>query len=249
MNPQVIRNLELVAGAAFFGGLLGGAIGYLKARSSFAQQLEDAKANLEHSQAMLGKTSETLREVRRELEVLTSAQEEPSKETGRIINGMTSLAREAFTDYSRGFNPQTEPEEKQKKAPKKAPKKVVIPSKESDEGVIDREDPKHPHVITYEEFAEDNPEYEKITLAYFDEDDVLADDDGIIDNTEYIVGSVALRRFGVGSRDPNIVYVRNPAISADFEIVKSHKSYVETILGVPPEPRDKRPRKMRASDD
>lgn len=245
MNPQVIRNLELVAGSAFFGGLLGGAIGYLKARSSFAQQLEDAKANLEHSQAMLGKTSETLRKVRSELEGLTSAKEEASKETGRIITGVTSLTREAFTDYSRAFNPQSEPEEKQKKAPKK----VVIPPKESDEGVIDREDPKHPHVITYEEFAEDNPEYEKITLSYFEEDDVLADDDGMIDNTEYIVGSVALRRFGVGSHDPNIVYVRNPAISADFEIVKSNKSYVETILGVPPEPRDKRPRKMRASDD
>ena len=245
MNPQVIRNLELVAGAAFFGGLLGGAIGYLKARSSFAQQLEDTKANLEHSQAMLGKTSETLREVRYELERLTLAQEKVSTENARIITGATSLAREAFTDYSRAFNPQTEPEEPQKKASKK----VVIPPKESDEGVIDREDPRHPHVITCEEFAEDNPEYEKITLAYFEEDDVLADDDGMIDNTEYIVGSVALRRFGVGSRDPNIVYVRNPAISADFEIVKSHKSYVETILGVPPEPRDKRPRKMRASDD
>lgn len=245
MNPHVIRNLELVVGSAFFGGLLGGAIGYLSARSSFSQQLADAKANLEHSQAMLGKTSETLREVRSELETLTVGEAEVPNKTERVITGLNPLAREAFTDYSRAFNPQTEPEETQKKTPKK----VVIPPKESDEGVIDREDPKHPHVITYEEFAEDNPEYDKITLAYFEEDDVLADDEGMIDNTEYIVGSVALNRFGVGSHDPNVVYVRNPAISADFEIVKSNKSYVETILGVPPEPRDKRPRKMRASDD
>ena len=243
MNRQVILGLSLV-GSAFVGGILGGWIGYTKGGAKFALELEDAKANLEHSQAMLRKTSENLREVRAEL-VELKAKEEVSKGSERVVNGLSSFAREAFTDYSRAFIPPSEAEEK----PKKASKKVVIPPKTSDEGVIDREDPEHPHVITYEEFAHDHSEYEKLTLAYFEEDDVLADSDGMIDDTEYIVGSVALRRFGVGSHDPNIVYVRNPKIEVDFEIVKSNKSYVETILGVPPEPRDKRPRKMRPSDD
>ena len=104
--------------------------------------------------------------------------------------------------------------------------------------IADRElNPEVPYTISFDEFNDNEVNHEQTTLTYYDEDDTLVDSkDQPIDNTEYTVGDDNLTRFGHGSGDVNVVYVRNEKIDMDFEIVRSRGSYQREILGSDPEP-------------
>lgn len=112
---------------------------------------------------------------------------------------------------------------------------------EEEDIYINREDfepvdrTKEPYIIHVTEFYEDMPEFDKLSLMYYTEDGVLADE-----NSEYIptptdiVGLEALSSFGVDSEDANIVYVRNEPISSDLEVIKVEGSYSELVVGMSP---------------
>lgn len=87
-----------------------------------------------------------------------------------------------------------------------------------------------PYIITHDEFFEGEKDYQQSTLTYFEEDDVLADerDQPVPEDT---VGEDHLTRFGFGSKDHNIVYVRNDELQIDFEINRSENSYAKEVLG------------------
>lgn len=115
--------------------------------------------------------------------------------------------------------------------------------------LADRElHPDQPYAISFEEFNENALNHEQTTLAYFTEDDVLVDAmDKPIDNVEYTVGSDNLSRFGHGSGDPNVVYVRNEKTDMDFEIVRNMGSYQREVFGSEPELKHSRRRPDRRS--
>lgn len=95
--------------------------------------------------------------------------------------------------------------------------------------------PEVPYVISHDEFMENSFEHEQSTLTYYvgDGDDILAEsDDSIINEVESIVGNDNLNRFGHGSRDPNVVYIRNERTEADYEVVRHTGSYAETVHGL-----------------
>lgn len=94
-------------------------------------------------------------------------------------------------------------------------------------------DPNVPYVINIEEFTDDNDDYDKLSVTYYEGDDVLADEgDGVIPEPSTIVGIDALTRFGDGSDDEHIVYVRNEKLASDFEIVRDARSYSSVVLGL-----------------
>lgn len=84
-----------------------------------------------------------------------------------------------------------------------------------------------PYVIDFDEWS--SSDLEKTSLVFFDEDGVLADERGAVDND--IVGEHNLLRFGHGSRDNNVVYVRNEALDSEFEVVRNPGSFAEVVLG------------------
>lgn len=92
-------------------------------------------------------------------------------------------------------------------------------------------DPTKPYVITIDEYMQNEPEHTQTTLTYFAEDDVLADEKEHIPNSDEIVDDDNLNRFGHGSKDNNIVYVRNDRLEADYEILFNHGSYSKDVLG------------------
>jgi hypothetical protein len=95
----------------------------------------------------------------------------------------------------------------------------------------DRDDPSC-YIISIEEFSNERPEYDKISISYYETDDTLADEtDEIVPDVETLIGE-ALLCFGDQSDDPDVVYVRNECISIDYEIIRLHKSYQETVLGI-----------------
>ena len=94
-----------------------------------------------------------------------------------------------------------------------------------------------PYIITHDEYFEAEKDYETISLTYFQLDDTLVDEsDQPIENTDETVGDEHLTRFGSGSKDKNIVYVRNDKLGIDYEITRSKGSYLEEVLGLPEEP-------------
>lgn len=89
-----------------------------------------------------------------------------------------------------------------------------------------------PYVLSHDEFMENDGDNSQVTITYYDEDDVLTDErDQPIPDVNATVGSENLNRFGHGSKDANIVYVRNPRLDLDFEIMLSHGSYAKEVLG------------------
>lgn len=114
------------------------------------------------------------------------------------------------------------------------------------------EDPEGPYVISLLEFLENEEENIQGKLTWYDGDMTLIDDRDVpIDDVEELVGD-CLTRFGQGSSDPNLVYVRNPKMNLDFEIAWSDGEYTKEVLGnVIRHSSERRPtsRRFRIGDD
>lgn len=90
-----------------------------------------------------------------------------------------------------------------------------------------------PHIVTKAEYDENEGDNEQQVLTYFSGDDTLVDEDEKpIDRVEETVGVANLQRFGAGSEDPNIVYIRNDRMGVDFEVLLSRGLYSEEVLGL-----------------
>lgn len=94
--------------------------------------------------------------------------------------------------------------------------------------------PDIPYVIHYDERNEFEG-YGEMTLTYYEGDDVLSNerDEVIAEGPERdnLVSERCLDRFGHGSNDPSIVYVRNDKLEMVFEIVKSPQAFAEEVHG------------------
>lgn len=96
-----------------------------------------------------------------------------------------------------------------------------------------RRSPDAPYVIHYDE-RYDIQDYSDMSLTYYEGDDVLCNErDEVIagDDRERQVGEANLSKFGHGSNDPAIVYVRNDALEIMYEIVRSPNSFAEEVHG------------------
>lgn len=97
--------------------------------------------------------------------------------------------------------------------------------------------PGRPYVISHDEYFASEEEYDNISLTYYEEDDTLVDErDSPINEVDKVVGDEALARFGHGSKDKNVVYIRNEKLEIDYEITRSNGSYVVEVLGLDPLP-------------
>lgn len=97
-----------------------------------------------------------------------------------------------------------------------------------------REDQKLPYPISAAEFHNTQQWYEKITLTYFEGNDVLTDDrEDPIDNPEELVGIDYKNLFGmIDESEPDIVMIRNDSNGCDYEICRVPASYVGSDQGI-----------------
>lgn len=115
------------------------------------------------------------------------------------------------------------------------------------------EHPDEPFVITRDEFMESESEQQSIT--YYEGDDVLADDADKPVDIDSLIGVANVLRFGHGSGDPKVVYIRNPKLDLDFEVVHSTGKFAKEVLGFDDgqdaelRHADRRPRRFRSFDD
>lgn len=91
-----------------------------------------------------------------------------------------------------------------------------------------------PYVIHEDEFTNDNlPQHSVTTYTYYQVDGVLADEDGSrLTDVQETIGN-ALNRFGHGTSDPNVVFVRNDALQLQIEITRlPNESYEQRVEGL-----------------
>lgn len=114
------------------------------------------------------------------------------------------------------------------------------------EGVINTDEP---YLISEGDFGDSMESYDKLTLYYYDEDDCLTDDqEELIHNVESLINKDFLLSFGIGYDDPDVIYVRNEKMGADYEIIRLYKSYRESVLGIIDPPISTRRRKNIEDD-
>lgn len=105
-----------------------------------------------------------------------------------------------------------------------------------------------PYVVNMEEHGTKG--YTETSLTYYAGDDVLAGErDNIFEDQDGLVGVGNLDRFGHGSNDPDLVYVRNDDMGVDFEIIRVHKSYAEEVTGISHSDFPQRRRRARHEDE
>lgn len=82
-----------------------------------------------------------------------------------------------------------------------------------------------PFVITELEFGNENHDYEKLTLLYYDNGIITDENDDIIEKPLEVIGEDTLAYFGYGSDDKDLLYVRNNILRIDYEILRQNTNY------------------------
>lgn len=87
-----------------------------------------------------------------------------------------------------------------------------------------------PYIIHADEFSGDEMGYEsQTTLTWYEGDHILTDSNDVpIYNPHTVVGEL---RFGHGSGDPSVVYIRNERLEAEYEVLLDPGSYEVIVLG------------------
>lgn len=89
-----------------------------------------------------------------------------------------------------------------------------------------------PYVIHRDEQGE-YPGASEATWTYYEGDDIVCDArDKIIDAREEVLGTDFVDKFGHGSGDPNVVYIRNEDLMCEIELCRSPNSYAEEVHGI-----------------
>lgn len=95
-----------------------------------------------------------------------------------------------------------------------------------------------PYILHKDEFyGEETEDYTQTTLTYYAGDDILVDqDDKPVYNYHSVVGPL---RFGHGSDQEGVFYVRNDKLKAEYEVVHDDGLYSVEVLGLEIEENDR----------
>lgn len=86
-----------------------------------------------------------------------------------------------------------------------------------------------PYVIHVDEYMGDEMGFTQRTYTFYETDEVLVDEaDHPIYNRSEVVGEI---KFGHGSNDQNVVYIRNETLKTEYEILRSEGSYEVEVMG------------------
>jgi hypothetical protein len=251
-------------GLIFFGGVavgagLGGALGYFvtrrKLETKYNEIAEDEIAEMrQHYHDKARALENTV--AKPQLEDLVREQGYTTEPPMAVTP--PSEVVEAAKDAEGAVDPRPQPEVAEENVFAKPP----VPAEEVGTPLVDerwnyqeervRRSPLKPYVIHRDE-KDENQVYDTTTFTYYEEDDVLCNErDEVVDPSErdMLVGEANLERFGHGSGDPSIVYIRNDKLEMQMEVVRSPNSFAEEVHGFQHSESDtRRHHRDRSSDD
>lgn len=95
---------------------------------------------------------------------------------------------------------------------------------------VARRRPDQPYILHQEEFINDEMGFRQETVTYYEGDDIMADQlDTPIYNFSTIMGDL---EFGHGSRDANVVYIRNETMQMEWEVLRHKGMFAHEVLGL-----------------
>lgn len=95
-----------------------------------------------------------------------------------------------------------------------------------------------PYILHQDEFINSETGFKQQTYTYYVADDILADqDDTPVYDYSTLLGEL---RFGHGSNDQNVVYIRNEKARCEWEVLQHPGSFAYEVLGQSFEEKDER---------
>jgi len=164
-----------------------------------------------------------------------ASQPKPNLET--MTKHLKERAKAELISEGEGYiqREDTEEEESEEPEAENAFERPPLPPWEYDREMAGRTG-EHPFIMHFEEFQQSECSHQ-LTITYFEGDDVLVDEsDEVITKKDEVVGMDNLGKFGHGSNDPNVVYIRNPKLDVEYEVLLHKGHYAIEILGLNPEP-------------
>lgn len=219
MDTNIVRGCLIFGCGALVGALVTNKMLSKKYTTLYEQEVDELREYYKNKNKQVG------REVTDEDRVVAA-----SKVISKPIfeRAGETMRKTSYISEDAVFTPDQSPEDDEPEEDEEEYMEYESTSKEYAE--YDRN--KKPYVIPLDAFTDEMIGYDKITLGYYEEDDVLVDDnEDMIDDIEYVIGYASLDRFGDGSEDEDIVYVRNERVGSDYEVVRYHKSYQTEVLG------------------
>lgn len=95
---------------------------------------------------------------------------------------------------------------------------------------MEKRSDKEPYILHKDEFYAEETEYLQATLTYYSGDNILSDSENVpVYNHHQVVGEL---RFGHGSGDANVVYIRNDKLRTEYEVLFDPGTFTEEVLGL-----------------
>jgi hypothetical protein len=119
--------------------------------------------------------------------------------------------------------------------------RINVDDKSKDEGwdyalELRQRSKNHPYIIHQDEYNVRENEYTQLTWTYYAADNILVDEnDEVVVRPELTVGEQNLKRFGHGSDDINVVYIRHDRLEIEWEVCRTLKSHAVEVLGMDPD--------------
>lgn len=156
------------------------------------------------------------------------AKDKFAKQASDDISEMKAYYKEKYESQPKETSEEPKKEQPKTEAQKKSENLKTYRQMARDKYKANHEEEEgNPHVITPEEFGENN-HYDQITLTYY-ADHVLADEnDEVIRDVEETIGFGSLNHFGEYEAD--IVYVQNDILKCYYEITRDLRKY-EDVAG------------------
>jgi len=205
---------------ALCGAMLGSVVGYVIAKRKYTQPITIESISV---------WDPTARKFISEDEPLHSADEsEPEEDILVVADGNIVLDRRE--DSAIVYNKPVEPPELDETP---APTVHDIFANNGEDWDYDTEQrlrrSNMPYVIHVDEYTENEDEFKQATYTYYEGDDVMVDAaDTPVYNHAGLMGTL---KFGHGSGDPSVVYIRNEQEKHDWEVIRMSSSYAVEVLG------------------
>jgi hypothetical protein len=229
---MIPRSIAIAASSLCIGFGAGYIVAQRRLTAEFEDRLEKETAGMREFYQAVKKPYATPQEA---AAALINGEEPPQESTAEQANGKVAYHKIVKKEYL--------PEEDPEQSPVTIDGEVFS---ETSGGVV-AEELRHqnvfkenPHIITQDEFMQNDSEYIQGQLTYYRVDKVLTDErEDVIEDQDATVGNANLLMFGdpkSGSSDPNIIHIRNGRLQMEFEVCLSENSYRREVLGIDEDP-------------
>lgn len=143
------------------------------------------------------------------------------EELQSVINSFSGYSKEEKPEKEKVENGDAEQRAWKERIERYTPTEV---EDEDIEGPVETADV--PYTIPYDVYANDHlADFDKRTLLYYENDDILVNDEGEILNIDFYIGKEW--RDHIGDEEADIVRVRNEKHCVDYEVQVTHKNFRE----------------------